>query len=254
MTLLYPSGVFTAVKQHFDDPRTTEHLRLPVETEKQGTLTLSIAEAHAALYGPDKNEAFGEAVWRAVIRGAREETGPDGPWQLVLVWLALPRLTGMAHRVCARLRVNRADVEGDLALGLMDALRTAERHHPLPIDHLISTAGNQAWRSARAARSFLPSADIELLARSRVRPGHDLLGNLDGLDTPTWEVDLPSVYRRDRLGAPLRFTGSAEQLEGERVGALADRLGLHDVVRRAVRDKRPRRIGTVSLRPRKKQR
>ncbi|MFB6984315.1 hypothetical protein [Streptomyces scopuliridis] len=54
--------------------------------------------------------------------------------------------------------------------------------------------------------------------------------------------------RAEGLAAPLRFCASKQHIEGERLGALAEGMGLRDVVHRARRPRPGRRIGTLTLR------
>ncbi|MYR92362.1 MULTISPECIES: hypothetical protein [unclassified Streptomyces] len=249
MTLLHPSGAFTAVKRHFAEPWTAEELRLEVFAER-GTIPLTPTQAFEGLYGPVDNPALESEIWRVCIRRAKDEceAGAGGRWQLLLIWLLLPRLSGTVYRVCTRLRASRPDVETEAVLGLLESLTTLDPDFPDAAAVLAGAAKSHAWRSARSARPMISVGHIEALVTEDDHPGAEGSSAVEGRPS-SWEVEITPPNDPDGLRAPLRFPVSAAQLEGERLGALAHQLGIHDVVRRARRPQRGRRIGSISVRP-----
>ncbi|MET8840373.1 hypothetical protein ABZW67_09785 [Streptomyces rubiginosohelvolus] len=249
MTLLHPSGAFTAVKRHFTEPWTAEELRLEVFAE-EGTVPLTPAQAFEGLYGPAASPALESEIWRVCIRRAKDEyeAGSGGRWQLLLIWLLLPRLSGTVYRACTRLRASQPDVEAEAVLGLLETLTTLDPDFPDAAASLASAARSRAWRSARSARPMIPVGHIEDLVKEANHPGAEGSSVLEG-SSSNWDVEITPPDGPDGLRAPVRFPVSKAQLEGERLGALAHQIGIHDVVRRARRPQRGRRIGTISVRP-----
>ncbi|MCB5909661.1 hypothetical protein [Streptomyces pinistramenti] len=253
MTLLPPSGVFAVVRSYFADPQAVEHLRLTVATE-HGPVALSPAEAHSALYGAEADPAVGAGVWQAAIRAAQHDTEPQGPWRLLLVWLALPRLSGSVYRICTRLRAARSDTESEMVLALLETLPTVA---PEDRDVLLRAARSQAWRFARSARGLVPTAHIESMATDDRHPGADAPDDAadeeaDGCSE--WHVEVTPPDGPAGLSAPLHFTVPAARGEGGTSGTSADDSGFREVVRLARHIRRRPRLGTLSLRPRGRRR
>ncbi|MEU7226772.1 hypothetical protein [Streptomyces chrestomyceticus] len=248
MTSHYTNGVFDAVKRHFADPRIAEHLRLSLSSEHT-PVSLSPSEAHEALHGTESDPALGAAVWREVIGAAKAETEPQGPWRMLLVWLATPRLNGTAHRITSRLKASRPDIEAEMVLALLETLQTVEPDSPFAAEILIKAARSRAWRFARPSLFLLPVRHIENIAREDDHPGADDQPEAEIPDPREWELEFAPPNSPGGLRAPLRFPVSAAQLEGERLGVLAGRLGLQDIVHQARRGRPRRRVGTLTLRP-----
>ncbi|MFI5985625.1 hypothetical protein ACIBEA_32795 [Streptomyces sp. NPDC051555] len=245
MTLLHPSGVFAAVRKSIADPRTADEVRLPVRVDGEVTL-LSPDGAFAALYGPSADEAVGVEVWRSAIRAAQTEGGPYGPWRLLLIWLALPRLSGAVYRVCTRMRAVRADVEAEVVTAFLEVLPSLDPDLPEAATVLLRTARSRAWRYARSLKGLVPVGYIEDLVHDGRHPGADAEEGADGADGAQGRT--VEVVRPDGLAglrAPLRFTVSAERLEGARSGASVARPELGAPLRRSKRPGRGRWTGAV---------
>ncbi|MEU2440493.1 hypothetical protein ABZ595_30575 [Streptomyces rubradiris] len=250
MLLTAPGGVFAAVAAHVADPRFGEHTVLHVSCNPdQDPVSLTPAEAHQALHGDLADGVQATAIWRDVIQAAQSDETPGRQWQMLLLWLAMPRLTGTARRIARRLRVSPQDPEGEMAATLLERLPAIDPESPDAIGQLLHAARSSAWNYARSeARSF-PHADMETVAARHARPEADDSEEYDenDIDHVAWEMASPPDPAE--LRASLRVTVSAAQVEGERLGALAKRLGLHDMVRQTRRHSRRRRVGTLSLRP-----
>ncbi|MFI8432512.1 hypothetical protein ACIGJO_01970 [Streptomyces sp. NPDC079020] len=248
MTLLHPGGVFAAVTSHFADPRNAEDVRLTIGPER-APLPLSPSEAHDALHGPDADPVLSAAIWREVIRAAQGGADPRGKWQLLLIWLLLPRLGGTVYRVSVRLRANRADLESEMVLALLEALEEQDPEFPGAADALASSARGSAWRYARSARRAVPVGHIESIAREDGHPGSADEDGAEDCAPFDWELEVSPPDGPDGFSAPWRITVTAAQVEQARLGALAHRFGLPDAVLRTRGTRRRRCIGRVSLRP-----
>ncbi|MDN3259332.1 hypothetical protein QWJ26_05795 [Streptomyces sp. CSDS2] len=249
MLLVAPGGVFAAVAAHVADPRfgdTALHVQCGPD---QDPVSLTPVEAHQALYGDPADQAQVTAIWRDVIRAAQSDDTPDRRWQMLLLWLALPRLAGTARRITRRLGVGSQDSEGEMVATLLERLPTVDPESPDAIGQLLRAARSSAWNYARSeARSF-PCADMETVAARHARPEADDTHENEENDVDRVEWEMAPPPGPAGLRASLRGTVSAAQVEGELLGALAKRLSLHDMVRRARHHNRRRRIGTLSLRP-----
>ncbi|KUL34164.1 hypothetical protein ADL22_30830 [Streptomyces sp. NRRL F-4489] len=243
-------GAFAAVTAHFAQPQATEHLALGVSRQPGSEpMTLCPTQAKQALYGDQADASLAAPIWQAAIRAAQADATSGSPWQLLLIWLALPRLTGTVRRIATRLRVDPLDLESEMILAFLERLTTVHPDFPGAIDELARAARSSAWRFARSGSRSIPSADIEAAATRHGHPGTTVYGETDEQALEDLDLEILPLPGPAGLRAELRFTSRAERLEGERLGMLAGRLDLHDVVRQARRTGGRRRIGTLSLRP-----
>ncbi|MFD5000588.1 hypothetical protein [Streptomyces buecherae] len=245
----FPShlGVFAAVTRHFEEPQAQEEVRLTV-TPPDGdgpSLHLSATEARAALYGPLADTALAPVIWQAVLTAAHAERTPHGPWRLFAVWLALPPLTYTAYRICQRLNVERGEVESEMALALLQGLRTVDPTSPFSAPALIRAARGSAWRFARARLLETPSARLDLLPAHSPDPGQDDTGDT----TEESDVEITGPPRPEGLSATLRFRVATEHLDAETLNSLVNEFG-ERTAHRARRCRRRRRVGTLSTRRR----
>ncbi|MDT0450178.1 hypothetical protein [Streptomyces hesseae] len=242
--------MFASVRRHFDEPRVDEAVlvTIPSDTEGAEPVRLSAAETHEALYGPGSDPQFAAAVWKEVLRTALSNLAPHSTGKLLMIWLALPRLTGTVHRVCTRLHADRSDVEAEMVLALLEELAAPNAASCLSDSSLIHAARTRAWRFARDGLRELPSTQVERIAENRALTASE--GEADapaeeGLDV---RVDRPDGL--DGLCAPLRFWVRPEHL---RKGAFVDTDdGTRDRSTRLGPRKKRRsgcRVGTRPVRP-----
>ncbi|MFH8558577.1 hypothetical protein ACH4GP_25740 [Streptomyces celluloflavus] len=237
---------------HFAEPQAAEQMVLRVTQQSADEPTLlSPAEAQKALRDDQADPSLTASIWREAIRAAQNDEAPDGPWQLLLIWLILPRLTGTVHRITVRLRTSRSDLESEMVLALLERLPTVDPDVPDSIGQLTQAARSSAWRYARAGKRTFPSADIEAIVTRHGHPGAGVREEVDEHDFGDFDLEISPPSGPIGLRAGLRFTTRSEQLEGERLGVLARRMNLHDVVRQTSHTGGRRRVGTLSLRPRR---
>ena len=260
MALIPYNGIFDSIEEFIASPFLVESVGLLVPMDGADA-QLSPRQAWNALYGPQRDESLCESVWRQAIVSAQQEPagpgmGQDGPRRLLAVWLALPRMSRTIYYASARLRVDRKDVEAEVLLALLDALHVVDSQQLCPSEQLLRTARRQVWRAVRSTARETPVADIAGLAadrQSRLATEQAQTkclptGRPDCVDETAWEVQITPPDRPDGLAAPLHFTMSRMRIEGERLGSLAEELGLHNIVYRARRPGLGKRIGTLSLR------
>ncbi|MFD8994422.1 hypothetical protein [Streptomyces abikoensis] len=242
--------MFAAVRRHFDSPRVGDAVLVTVPTDTEGAepVRLTAVETHEALYGPGSDPQFAAAVWKEALRTALSDLAPHNTGKLLMIWLALPRLTGTVHRVCTRLHADRSDVEAEMVLALLDELAAPDAASHLSDSSLIHAARTRAWRFARDGLRELPSTQVERIVQDRALTTSD--GEADapaeeGLDVRVDRPDGP-----DGLRAPLRFRVRPEHL---RKGAFVDADdGTRDrSTRHGPRKKRRSgcRVGTRPVRP-----
>ncbi|AUG76284.1 hypothetical protein CFP65_1385 [Kitasatospora sp. MMS16-BH015] len=246
-----PTGVFAVIHRQVTgalQPRPT-HLVLP-GTDPAEQLRLSPADVWQRLYGADRDTALNDLIWQRVVRLAqREIKGTNSAdsvtvsgWSQVLLWLAMPRLRSTVRRLGWEFGLERAELESAAVLGLLEGLDDLDPDQPKADGRLVRSALRQCWALVEPAHRERAVEDIGRLAGAQ-DPCPDPAEEL------AWELSITPPARPEGLAAQLRFTASPESVEGFRLGALAERFGLREVVHRARRPKPGDRIGTLSLRP-----
>ncbi|MGW7082204.1 hypothetical protein ACWGH2_01715 [Streptomyces sp. NPDC054871] len=215
------------------------HVETHMDPHGAGTGALTLAgtlqEARALVHGPLRHEAEAQRIWSDVISEAATDPG-GGPSALLLVWFAVPRLRRTVRRISSRLPADRFDLEAESALGVLEGVHE--------VDPLVSGAGEVLMRAAasrawRLATRTLPERSV---------PDPAVLPSWDAYAVPC-AVHITPPDRAEGLAAPIRFSASKERMEAERLGALAEGMGLRDVVHRACRRRPGDRIGTLTLHP-----
>ncbi|WP_431979795.1 hypothetical protein [Streptomyces qinglanensis] len=236
-------GVLAAIERHFDDPRVSDASRLTMCPDGSGGAPLSLtpAEARRAVCA-DADPALSALIWREVLSAARAEGEPQGAAQLLLIYLVLTRLRGTAYRICARLRAERADVEAEMVLALLEELQAVDPASSGAAQDLAAAACSAAWRYARAGLREVPSASLDNIARGDGRAVTDNAAEMPESGSEQ-HVESARPDGRDGLRAALRFSVPAKS------GDDADTLGAREVTRRTGRPRRRRRTGTLVLRP-----
>ncbi|MFQ6142260.1 hypothetical protein ACLMNJ_04170 [Streptomyces seoulensis] len=202
------------MRRHFDDPRVSDAVLVTVPGDAEGAepIRLTAAETHEALYGPDSDPELAAAIWEEVLRSALRDLAPHDTGKLLVIWLALPRLTGTAHRVCKRLRADRSDVEAEMVLAMLEELAAPDAASRLSDSSLIHAARTRAWHFAREGLRELPFLQVEHIAQDRALIASDEEADAppeDGLDVRIDRPDGPEGLR-----APLRFRVRPEHLRG----------------------------------------
>ncbi|WP_157815508.1 hypothetical protein [Kitasatospora sp. CB02891] len=188
---------------------------------------LTPAQAWEALYGPTPDPALTAPVWRATLHAARSMQASAEQWQLLLVWLATPRLIGTVFRICRRLRADRADLEAEMVLGLLEGLQTDEDGS---VDDLLKAARTRAWNHARAGIRETASAALENRADDLVAPDED---PRESDPAQPLRMEVTRHGHTDGLRAELRFTVSPGSAGYQALSALEETTGQQGSLRRA---------------------
>lgn len=255
MPHLAPPSAFTLVRRHFADPEIRDTPQLTVHAGEEGEpVRLTAAEAHEALYGPEPVPRLVSAIWRAALADARAERTPHGHQRLLLIWLALPQLTGTAYRICGRLNADRSDVEAEMVLALLTGLSVDDGEPPLSAEELLKRARASGWCLARASLRETPSAWWENRAEQATMESGTTDQPEAAPERPyAVEIEVERPDGPEGLRAALRFRVQAEQLRHanlvHRSGGSGRRGGDH-----RTGPSGRRRVGSLSLRREVRQR
>ncbi|MFH8608842.1 hypothetical protein ACH4D5_15315 [Streptomyces sp. NPDC018029] len=152
-------------------------------------------------------------AWLHVAGHLREEAtaGQGHDWTMIAVWLLTPRLRRASYVLSRRTGAERADVCSGLLKGVLEAARTVEEADAAEIEeHLVDAAFSAGWRTGRRnSKETLVTGVVEWSAEPDAAV-------LDSLTFALGDV----VHVRAMSGA------LAQQAQGERLGALAYRMGL----------------------------
>ncbi|OKI08100.1 hypothetical protein A6A06_35205 [Streptomyces sp. CB02923] len=242
--------MFASVRRHFDEPRIGDAVLVlvPTDTEGREPVRLTAAETHETLYGPGSDPQFATAVWKEVIRTALSDVTPHGTGKLLMIWLALPRLTGTVHRVSTRLRADRSDVEAEMVLALLEELAAPDAASRLSDSSLIHAARTRAWRFARDGLRERPSTQVERITQDRALTTSD--GEADASAEKGLDVRVDRPDGPDGLHAPLRFRVRPEHLRRGAVPDTDHRAGDRSTRHGPCKKRRSgRRVGTRPVRP-----
>ncbi|RYJ19689.1 hypothetical protein CU044_7536 [Streptomyces sp. L-9-10] len=244
-----PASLFASVRQHFDNPRIKETTLVTVDTDANGAepVRLTAAEAYEALYGPDAAPQLSAEIWKAVLGTALDQPDPHGTGKLLVIWLALPRLTRTVRRICDRLRADQSDVEAEMVVALLEELTPPDATSRSSVEPLIKAARTRAWAFARAGLRERPSTLVEDIAQDRA-----LIMAGETADVPAtregWEVQVDRPDGPDGLRAPLRFRVHPEHLRGYAVTDIVHGTGARKTGHGSRKARSRRRVGTVPMR------
>jgi hypothetical protein len=179
---------------------------------------LSLKAAREWATDPAFPPGTGDAIWSQLVRLASEK---KEPWDLAAVWMMVPGL----RRICRRCRrygaaMDASELEAEAVAGFVETLHAADPDRLALGSWLWWTTYRHVQRAMSRAREETPTADIELVGNLSTC-GYDLSRVTSPAPRRIGDA-VPVVYE---LGA-----GGSASLEGERLGALAHRLGLEQVL------------------------
>ncbi|WP_433327408.1 hypothetical protein [Spirillospora sp. CA-294931] len=216
-----------------------QHPGVQIQFEGQW-IRLDATQAREAVRGRQGEAPYRGAVWSAVIRLAQLGGEKD---QLFAVWLAEPWINRVIQRISLQCPVSGEDLEAEMVTCVLEGLPTADPDDLEAGERVLKSAASRAWKLAMASSRERATANPHEVDHSRQ---HMLVGPFG---SGSWELEIQPPSHEKGLSAPIRFTASTPQIEGERLGALAHRLGLADVVRQARRPGPGRPIGRLTVRP-----
>lgn len=224
-------------------------VRFPVLLEG-ARAAFSIREAREALYQDPPDQDVRRAVWReAVLRcgGCRGvETGVSAAdWKAVVTWLAIPGLRRVVRRVAECFGADRDDVEAEAVLAVLSALETVDPESPSVGGDLLRFSRSRAWAYGRKFSRELSCGDLANVAADRGDPGLSARERAEGTGIP----QAPQGLVHSGTVVPKRPSARFRQrVEGERIGSIAERLGLREIVLGRLTEDHGRLIARLVLR------
>jgi hypothetical protein len=245
VTLLTFTSLFDNIEAQIDT--FPGHLTVGASTADRFS-ALTLRQSRELVHGPSRHAEEAQAIWREVLADAASDPVSGGPSALLAVWFTVPRLRRAVRRISSSLPADRADLEAEAVHGVLEGVHGID---PLAVgagERLMRAAATRAWRLARSTLPERPVADPAVL------PQPDAMPPAETGVPDIWTLHIAPPDRAEGLAAPLRFSASRQRVEGERLGALAEGLGLRELVHRARRPGPGRRIGTLTLHPYERQR
>jgi len=173
---------------------------------------LTLCEVRDIALDPEAHPDLRDELWRELARLA--QTGGD-MWLLAAIWMMIPGFRKISARLSAWASAERDDIEAEIIAGFTEALQTVDLGRERLGVHLWWAA----YRHGQHARDMftrsheIPVEDIDLAASARVRDGEP-----DGLLGEAVHAGVISASEAELI--------TRTRLEGERLGSVAQRLGL----------------------------
>jgi hypothetical protein len=110
---------------------------------------LDLPTLRRVLLSPALTPPQRDAVWRALVARARQDTAPTRVWTILAVGLALPGLTRVAGRLARDCPTDVADLDAEILAGFLLRLQTLDLVGQRVLGRLLDAA-TRAGRRARA--------------------------------------------------------------------------------------------------------
>jgi hypothetical protein len=234
MACFNTDNVFTAIELEFASPAAV--LRPPEEAITPGldrglTRQFTVSQARDIVLDRTLDDAERDVVLARIVTLAQNHVDP---WELAAIWLMLPKLGIMAKRISRCGRMDIRDIRSELLLGFVEALRGADPAQPGLGRHLWSATYGRGWQAHRRFRHETPVVDLELIARLSA-------------ECRWWNSLTAPTVATGTERAPSAAEAST-RVQGERLGSVAQRLGLRDRLNKQLTPDGTRRlIGFVML-------
>ncbi|MEU6173987.1 hypothetical protein ABZ832_18950 [Streptantibioticus parmotrematis] len=180
------------------------------------------------------DEGLRQEIWSQVARLVRSERkGESARWSVIAVWLLLPMVRS-GSRVIARTRgAELADVRSAMVTGALTGLAAPDLMDQADIrSALVAQAFAHARRAARRPAEEMPTGSVELWSPASPAAG----GERADPEASSWAP-------HDIICVRWLTPDLARRVQGERLGELAERLGLLENVRANRRRLRSHRAG-----------
>lgn len=182
-------------------------------------LCLPLDALRVAVRRPDADAERG-GLWQDILGQLCQDR--EQRWTLIVLWLLAPRLKGMARSVARRTGADVGDVLSEVLTGAVEGMRTAVAVTPGNVeDHVLDAAYAGGRRTGKRPLAELPAEEV---------------GTESGpLDLPEKDIEFAESEVVPVHGMTM---GLVQQANGERLGAMAQRLGLMPHVRETRRLRR----------------
>jgi hypothetical protein len=226
MSLLPYTNVFACLAHWVEtccpDERLCLHTGSCAEAPEDSCLPLSALWASIRCETPESAKRADQ--WEAIAQHLHHEAerGQKGPWTLIALWLLTPRLRKAVRTSVGRTGAEASDVCSEVLAGVVQAMATVRAARPDGIEeHLVGAAYAAGRKTGRRAPNEVPKAEIE-----------------NGLPTPVPHMAAPLFIDGQVVRVGPMSMELAQRAHGERLGALAQRLGLLPHVREVRRLRR----------------
>ena len=212
MTCLQAERVFDALDAQFAVSPLTSTLTLDGDKVGHGmeATSPSLESIRALVQDPGTDIGVRDAIWAELVHLVQEDAGD---WQLAAIWMMLPGLRSAARKIFRRTRIEVKEIDSAVIAGFIEALQVADPARPHLGAHLWWKAHNHATRGCALLAQETPVEDIELVAGTR------------GRQTVHGDSLSRAVHEGVLTGAEADLIGRT-RLEGERLGAVAQQMGL----------------------------
>lgn len=204
-----------------------------------GLVRLTARQARDAVCVSGRDTTLRDAIWREAIHAAQREGPTNETGRLFALWLAEPWMRRTLSMISIRLRVSPEDLEAEMATTLLEGLTTIDADLPGAGEKVLKSVSSRAWSEARSGSRETPVKDLFVFAPPK---------GLNRFPGGRWESKTAPPGHIGERSAPIRLAATPSQIEGVRLGVLAQRLGLTDILDCARRPTKRRLIGTLSLR------
>ena len=221
--------VLNAFEAEFTDASVLSAVLLERDTSERGQ-PVTVAMAREILLDRDADPALSDRIWATLVRNYRR---CSRRWQPVVIWMMVPYLRAITARLSHNWwwRVDVEDIRSEVIVGFLEALTQVDPDGGELGGHLWWRTFGNARRGCALPAAERPADDLDLIAARAADHSIDSTaehGYLDGVAREP--VDVP----RD-----------VSSIEGARLGALAQRLGLRDRALDRPRGRRSVRIVSV---------
>jgi hypothetical protein len=205
---LNSSSIFATVEQHFTN--LTAHLREPLTLPLTDPASLDIrhlALPEARTVARDITAPLGQRdqIWTELVLRSRRT--PE-PWRLAAVWMMLPGLKSATYRISRTTRLDVADLRSAVITGFLEALATIDPAREDLGSALYWSAYNAGRAACRPDRHVDPTDEIDRIA--------------------AYITETPPPVHNSIVAATGHSHPTRRQLEGERLGSIAHRVGVTD--------------------------
>ncbi|MGP9017334.1 hypothetical protein ACT1U9_02860 [Streptomyces sp. BR1] len=233
MPLLPYTNVFACLAHWVETCAPAERLCLHTGScaEASAESCLPLSALWAAMRYEERRSAKRAEQWQAIAEHLHHEAeqGLEGPWTLIALWLLTPRLKGVVRTVVGRTGAESDDVCSEVLAGAIQGMATVRAANPDQIEaHLVDAAYAAGCETGRRAPNEVPQAEIE-----------------NGICVPVPHMAAPLFIDGQVVRVGPMSMALAQRAHGERIGALAQRLGLLQHVREV---RRLRRAGLTQKR------
>ncbi|GLY85995.1 hypothetical protein [Actinoallomurus iriomotensis] len=212
MSCLQAERVFNALEVQFTASSLASTLTLDGNKVGHGmeTTSPSLEYVRMLVQDPGTEIAIRDAIWAELVRLAQQHAGE---WQLAAIWMMLPGLRTASRKIFYRTRVEVKEIDSAVITGFIEALQVADPNRPHLGAHLWWKAHNHAMQTCTLLAREMPVEDIELVAGTQG-------GQADHGDYLS-----RAVHEGILTGVEADLIGRT-RLEGERLGAVAEQMGL----------------------------